>query len=138
VKTPVLVIDNDLGFAFWLAKALDGVGYQAFPARNLRDAGILLSEIPMNLSLLVLAHPPADGDPFLARLRRQHRDVRILYLAPEDEAEITDFRFDSQFPKPAGRTSQDLSELLVAIEHLLESEPVFAVSEYPVSRTMHG
>jgi DNA-binding response OmpR family regulator len=124
VNTPVLVIDNDLEFAFWLARALDCAGYQAFPANTLQDASILLSEIPLNLGLLVLTGTPSEADPFLARLRRQHRDLRVVSLLEDDEADDPAFLVDTHIQKPTGRTQYDLAEILAVIDRMLASEPV--------------
>jgi hypothetical protein len=124
VNTPVLVIDSDLGFAFWLTKALDCAGYQAFPAKNLEDAATVLNEIPMNLGLLVLTGTPANADPFLARLRRQYRDLRVICLLEDDETVRPSFPVDSHFPKPTGRTGYDLAEILTVIDRMFASEPV--------------
>jgi hypothetical protein len=124
VNTPVLVIDNDLGFAFWLTKALDCAGYEAFPAKSVQDASILLTEIPMKLGLLVLTGTPADAEPFIARVRRQHKDLRIICLLEDEEADTPPFRVDSHFPKPTGRTAQDLTEMLAVMDRMLASEAV--------------
>jgi hypothetical protein len=124
VNTPVLVIDGDLGFAFWLTKALDCAGYQAFPAKTAQDASILLSEIPMNLGLLVLTGTPPEADSFLTHLRRQHRDLRVICLLEDDEAGEPPFLVDTHFRKPTGRTEYDLAEILAVIDRMFASEPV--------------
>jgi hypothetical protein len=124
VKTPVVVIDKDLGFAFWLTKALDSAGYLAYPAKDVQDAGTLLSEIPLVPGLLILAGGPDEADSFIARVRRWYKDVRIISLVDEEAANEPDFRVDLQLPRPTAKTEQDLAELLVVIDRMMASEPV--------------
>jgi hypothetical protein len=124
VKIPVLVIDKDLGFAFRLSRALDLAGYQAYPAKTVQDASTLLSEIAMNLGLLVLTGVPDDTEPFLTEVRRRHRDLRVICLLEDEEAGEPSFRVDAHFQKPTGRTEQDLAEIVTVIERMLSSEPV--------------
>jgi hypothetical protein len=124
VHTPVLVIDSDLAFSFWLTKALDCSGYQAFPARNVQDTRILLMEIPMNLGVLILTGAPTDAGPFIAWVRCQHRDLRVICLLEDDEAVEPPFPVDACFRKPIGRMEYDLAEILAVIDCMLASEAV--------------
>jgi hypothetical protein len=34
LTTAVMIVDSDLGFAFWLGQALDYAGYQALPGQK--------------------------------------------------------------------------------------------------------
>ena len=53
VKT-VLLVDDNLGFAFWLGQALDRAGYETWPARSVPAAESLLEEVPLAVDLLVI------------------------------------------------------------------------------------
>jgi len=117
VNTAVLLIDNDLSFAFWIGKALDQAGYQAFPARNEADAMVLLSEIPMNPGLLVLGEGLDGVEDLAVRWRAQNKNLRIVRLFGDNEEPASPMRgVDAEFRKPAGRKEEELLELLLAIE----------------------
>jgi hypothetical protein len=50
----VLIVDDDLNFVFWLGNALDGAGFEAFPAKSVPDAIELLSQITVVIDLLIV------------------------------------------------------------------------------------
>ena len=73
----VLIIENDLGWVFWLGQALDEIGYQALPAKDVADAISLLRELKSNIDVLIV-NPTLKGVvPFIERLRRSHGLPRV-------------------------------------------------------------
>ena len=50
----VLIVDEDLGFVFWLGHLLNNAGYQVWPARNGEDAAALMDELGAELDLLII------------------------------------------------------------------------------------
>lgn len=125
VNTAVILIDNDLAFAFWLAKALDQAGYEAFPARSVPDAIALLADMPMNPRLLILGGPPAGADALVARWRIRHKDLRVMSLVDDSDLMMYNpfFGVDLECRKPVGRKEEDRAELLLAVDHICASEP---------------
>ena len=119
-----LIIDGNLGFAFWLAKVLDGAGHQAFPARSEADAVKLLANIEMNLQLLILVGSPADANTLVATLRGRYKDIRVLHLLEAHEAPGESMLgVDLELTKPEGKTENDQAEFLLIIERMLTSIP---------------
>jgi ActR/RegA family two-component response regulator len=53
VKT-ALLIDDDLGFLFWLADVLSEAGYQAYSAERFAEAAWLLAEIHGGVDLAIV------------------------------------------------------------------------------------
>src|SRR5882724_4454329 len=51
----VLIVDRDLGFVFWLGRALDDAGYQALPAKGIGDATELLGHMNLEIDLLIVS-----------------------------------------------------------------------------------
>src|SRR5689334_22613800 len=75
--TTIILVDSDLGFAFWLGRALDGDGYNAFPARSGSSALELLSSIDTVPSLIILGSiEPGSADHFVARCRTLNSELR--------------------------------------------------------------
>jgi DNA-binding response OmpR family regulator len=83
VKT-ILILDNDLGFAFWLGQALCEIRHNALPAKTVKDAIELLSELKCEPDLLV-ANPALPGlDTFIAHLRRA-RELKVIVAVESEE-----------------------------------------------------
>ncbi len=80
----VLILDNDLGFIFWLGRALSDSGFDPLPATSVRDALALLSHGRTKVVLLI-ANPALEGvDRFVDNLRCFQGQVRTI-AALEDE-----------------------------------------------------
>ena len=122
-NTAIIIMDNDLGFAFWLGRALDHAGYRALPARSVTDAAAVLAEVDMNLRLLILGGPQAGAEGLVALCRQKHRDVRIMRLREDNVPADRASRTDNECRKPAGRSAGNRMELLCTIYGLLASEP---------------
>jgi hypothetical protein len=122
VNTAVLLIDKDLSFAFWLGKALDQAGYQAFPARNEPDAVELLSQISMDLGMLIVGEVRVSVEALAARWHERHKNLRIVRLiGPDDEPGPPVPGVDAEYQKPSGKKEEELVELLLAIERAFAS-----------------
>ena len=121
VNRAILLIDRDLGFSFWLGKALDQAGYQAFPARTVSDAFTLLSDLSLNLCLLILCRSPEGADELVALLRMRNQDLRVVCLSEDGDFDHLPLGApDAFYQKPAGRSENDLAELLRAIARVFE------------------
>lgn len=120
VNTAVLLIDSDLGFSFWLGKALDQAGYKAFPARNEADADVLLAEIPIDLRVLILGDAPAGVEDLAARWRKRCGNLRIVHLLEAGaESGALPRGIDAELSKPSSRDEQELLELLLALDRCM-------------------
>jgi hypothetical protein len=117
VNTAVIIIDNDLGFAFWLGRALDRFGYEAFPARSAADALALLSHIPTPPRLLIFGGASSEFQTLIDRCRQREQDLTVLWLTDDDPAAY------NQHHKPARGQDDELAELLLDIEEILACEP---------------
>jgi len=83
VKT-VLLVDSDLGFAFWLGHALDQAGYEALPARTVADALKLLAELQVTVDLVIVNVAIPATDSLIAALRADQPLLKVIavYDAP--------------------------------------------------------
>ena len=85
VKT-ILIVDSDLGFAFWLGHALDEAGYYALPAINAAGASKLLAELGLTADLVVINAALPDAGAFIADLRLTQKDVRVIAVLDDPYA----------------------------------------------------
>jgi hypothetical protein len=100
-QTSVLIIDNDLGSVFWLGHVLEAAGYDAFPARSLSDANLLLKELCVWVDLLIVRASIPGVAAFLGELRANQGIVRTLGLLEEtEELKELAFPMNAWFRKP--------------------------------------
>ncbi len=107
----VLIVDDDLHFAFWLGQTLDGAGYESLPAKSTPDATALLAELKVPIDVLVL-NPALPGSvDFVRALRSVHGNLKVICLDGEVDGE----------PLPiadAWRSKPDVVDELSALEWL--------------------
>ena len=82
----VLLVDHDLGFAFWLGQALDRAGYETWPAHSVPAAESLLSEVRLAVDLLVINASLPLASAFATHLGRTRADFKVIavYEGPDD------------------------------------------------------
>ena len=74
----VLIADNDLGFVFWLGRALGASGYQSLPAKNMTHAAQWARQNVVSL-LIVSPEMPGAAD-FVRMLRRSQGHLTVISL----------------------------------------------------------
>lgn len=96
----IFVVDRDLGFVFWLGRALDDAGFNAFPARCAEDAAQLQELLQVTVDLLVVNRETPDISQLVQHLRRANEQLRILKIAENEvEAESPEEGFVHAKPK---------------------------------------
>jgi hypothetical protein len=103
VSVTVLLVDNDLGFMFWLGGVLGGAGHSVAPAGTTRAAQSLTRKLGTSIDLLLL-NPAVAGARVLAeKLRRTHAAVRVVALldANRNPGPLA-WRPDLYYRKPSG------------------------------------
>lgn len=98
----LLVLDDDLGFQFWLAKSLQLFGYSVIPAGTVSQARRLLRRLKVSLDLLMVNPEVEDAAEFAASLRRHQPFLKVVALVPKQgkKSALKDLRPDAQRAKP--------------------------------------
>lgn len=117
----VLVIGPDLGFVFWLCRALDQAGYDAFPARGAGAAAETVSDFHLSPGLVILTASMLGSYELIAHLK-ELEDVRVLRLAEPGNGNRV--AADKVYPHPAEMTAEARSELLKAVSAVLVDNPI--------------
>jgi len=100
VKT-ILLVDSDLGFAFWLGHALDQAGFDALPARNTSDATALLSELKVAVDLIVIRASMPSAKSLAEDLRGQFGPhFKVLAVLERGTEEDVSGWADAKIPEP--------------------------------------
>jgi DNA-binding response OmpR family regulator len=100
-RSTILIIDSDLGSAFWLGQLLDAAGCESLPAKSLTDAKSLLAGMKISVDLLIVRFPMPGAAAFAESLRWSQGHLKTIGLL-EDNEEISerDPRMDAWLQKP--------------------------------------
>ena len=112
----ILIVDNDLGFIFWLGAALVGAGYRPWPACSLSDAISVANRKPLSrLHLLVVNASLPGVSKLIAHFRRTQAHLRVIALGPQDNTLVGVTAWHS-----APDTGDDSAkqELVRAVKHM--------------------
>ena len=90
----VLIVDDDLGFAFWLGQALDRAGFQTWPARSVASAESLLQEMKLRVDLLLIAASLPQAHDFAARMESFHSDLKVIAVYDDIDRVVEQFARD--------------------------------------------
>jgi hypothetical protein len=81
----VLIIDNDLGFVFWLGDVLVRAGYQPWPARSSSEATSLAERRPLRrLDLLIVKASLPGVSGLIAQFRRTYQHIKVMAVGPQN------------------------------------------------------
>jgi hypothetical protein len=115
----VLIIDEDLGFVFWLGRVLIDAGYEVWPARNTADAATLVNELETRMDLLIINPNSKGAEEFVADRRRVNKFKTISIQAPDDGTGSLP-GVDTKLIKPLRPDEISGLEFLGIVERLLE------------------
>src|ERR1017187_4844157 len=79
----VLIVADDLGFAFWLGQALDRAGCQTWPARSVAEAESLVAELQLSVDLLAITASLYQARVFATRLSQATEDFKVIAVYDE-------------------------------------------------------
>lgn len=76
--TAILIVDNDLGFVFWLGHLLDAEGFSAYPARTVPDAALLILQFDLSPDLLVINPELPSAQELISSLHRLNGRICVI------------------------------------------------------------
>lgn len=83
----VLLVDENLGFLFWLGRLLAQAGYDPLPAKDVVGASQLLKETGARIDVLVVQGSCPGAAGLAEDLRRTQPDLKfIAALGPHEDA----------------------------------------------------
>lgn len=74
----VLIVDDDLGFLFWLAKALGNAGYNVVPAVSISKARSIVSDLALMPDLLIINPAVQASSELIRALKLESPGVRTV------------------------------------------------------------
>jgi len=134
----VLVVDDEPPIRRFLRASLSAQGYQVFEAEDGPSARSVLQRNAIDVLVLDLGLPGADGSEIIKQLREAGSALPIIVLSSRtDEAgkvRALDLGADDYVSKPFG-TDELLARLRAALRHRLQQQgerPVFRVDDLSV------
>jgi len=101
-RTPsILIIDDDLGFVFWLGQLFNEIGYRTIPALNPKDALALAGDLNRGVDLLV-ANPGLRGTAGLIRILSRVKRPKIILIVDAAATVNPRLRGDAILDRPSG------------------------------------
>jgi len=117
----VLLVDDNLGFAFWLGRALDRAGYETWPARSVPAAESLLSEVRLVVDLLVINASLPRARLFAAHLGRSRADFKVIAICERSD-DVQTFFGASVYKKPEAINAATESEWVQIVRGVRTAE----------------
>jgi DNA-binding response OmpR family regulator len=77
----ILLVDDERALLTALATILEQSGFQVFTAQSGREARAIAIEHPIDLLITDLNMPDEDGIEVIRRLKKQHRQLKIIAMS---------------------------------------------------------
>jgi hypothetical protein len=78
----VLIVDQDLGFVWWLGEILHSGGCTVVPALNCQQAITLMKELRLNLDLIIVDPILRDVPSMIETITATRHEVKIVEVRP--------------------------------------------------------
>jgi len=114
----VLIVDEDIGFLWWLGEIFREIGFKCFPALNAADAVGIARTPAANVTLLVL-DPHLPGAQLVLDAVARGSVPKIILLADQDSRNTSGFAADAVLLRPSKADSLSRSEWVMRIRKLL-------------------
>ena len=79
----ILILDNDLGFSFWLGLALNAPHCRALPAKSVVEAAALIAQYQFRIDFLIMSPAVPGAAEFTRALKRDQKHLRVATLVLE-------------------------------------------------------
>lgn len=74
----VLILDDDLGFVFWVAQSLAGAGFESIPAQNVAEAKRLVKQLRLRVDVVIISPSLAGGFDYVRELRAKNANMGVV------------------------------------------------------------
>ena len=114
----VLIVDEDIGFLWWLGEIFREIGFRCFPALNADDAVGIARAPSVQVTLLVL-NPRIPAARVVIDAFAQKTPPKILLVTDGDTPRISGFAADAFLARPSSTESLSREEWGARIRRLL-------------------
>lgn len=118
----VLILDDDLGFVFWLGHVLDAAAYSTLPAKSVPDAVLLVTQLGLTVDVLVINLSLAESLDFITALHSSQRDMRVVGVVNDPMEPVNIPGVHAVRLKPSIRNEAAKVEWLQYIQRVLANQ----------------
>jgi DNA-binding response OmpR family regulator len=115
----ILIVENDLGFIFWLGGALVSSGYQPWPACSVSDATELIEKAALQIDLLIVDPSVPGLSKLIAILRRSQAELKLIALGAQVKTKLPGINAWIQKPGATQEPAKQEQEWLEAVKDVL-------------------
>jgi hypothetical protein len=136
VGPTALIVDDDLGFVWWLGERFHEAGYQPAPALNPRQAGFLVKELNLKITVVVV-NPGLPGARKLIKTLSHSNSPPLKIILIRDPIASTNvlIRAHATLERPSGLEAASRPEWLRELRRILnqaeETAAIPKMSGYP-------
>lgn len=112
----ILIVENDLGFIFWLGGALVAGAYQPWPACSVSDATELIEKAGVRIDLLIVDPSLPSVSKLIAFLRRSQADLKVIALGAEGKTKLAGINAWHRKPGPTQEPAKQQEEWLETVK----------------------
>jgi len=99
----LLVVDNDVGFVWWLGEIFTEAGYHVVPALNCSQALTAIKKFHLQINLLVVNPALIGAVRLVTSLECTRYDLRIVLIREGPIGlKYPGFRYDAALTRPSG------------------------------------
>jgi len=102
----ILIVDNDVGFLWWLGELFTQTGYSAIPALNCNQAIAAIKKFSLKVDLLFVNPILTGVVGFVQSLQGSRRHLRVVLIqegSPTSSGPASPgFRYDATLTRPSG------------------------------------
>jgi DNA-binding NtrC family response regulator len=118
--TTVWIVDDDLGFVWWLGEVFTEAGCRTLPALSCEQALALFKSLDVGIDLLVV-NPQLSGiSKMLKILSRAHPNLKIVAIGNASAALLAASRPQASLERPSASESISRPEWLKKVRKLLK------------------
>ena len=117
-KATVLILDNDLGFAMWLGRALTEAGFRALPANTSEEALTIAGQMQPSTVHVVIANLEIAGSAELLKtLAAKNKSLKVIGIGP-----ASDSRVDATITRPDTERLPAADRYIDAVLRVIENK----------------
>ena len=123
----ILIVDEDVGFLWWLGELFNELGYRSFPALSCAQAISLVSTSFKSIDLLII-DPLLAGASQLIQVLSETRAVKVVLILGPEPYEIPGIQAAASVERPFGHAPVSRAEWRQKLQRLLLKVGIRAAS----------
>lgn len=116
----VWIIDDDLGFVWWLGEIFTAAGFQTVPALSCRQAVSLMKRLGLGVDLIVVNPAMAGVSRMLKIFKRVHPQAKIITIQNHSTEHMAAIDAHATLERPSGGDLISRLEWLEKVRKLLK------------------